>query len=38
MENWSALETDRVKLLNKHFNPSRGCNREELMKVVGDSE
>lgn len=38
MKNWSTLEPDRVNLLNKHFSPSRGCNREELMKAVNEHE
>ena len=38
MKNWDTLEADRVKLLNKHFTPSRGCGRKELLKAVGDSE
>ena len=35
MKNWDTLETDRVKLLNKHFAPSCGCGRKELLKAVG---
>ena len=38
MKNWTTLEPDRVKLLDKHFAPSRGGDREELLKAVGDSE
>lgn len=38
MKNWDKLEPDRVKLLNKHFTPGRGCGRKELIKAVGDSE
>ena len=38
MKNWDALEPDRVKLLNKHFTPSRDCGRKELLKAVSDNE
>ena len=35
MKNWDTLEVGRVKLLNKHFAPSCGCGRKELIKAVG---
>lgn len=38
MKNWSDLESGRVNLHNGRFTPSRGYGREELLKVVGDSE
>ena len=38
MKNWTTLEPDRVKLLNKHFTLSRGCDREGLIKVVKEHE
>lgn len=38
MKNWSDLESGRVNLSNGHFTPSRGCDCEELIKAVGDSE
>ena len=38
MKNWDTLEAYRVKLLNKHFTPSCGCGRKELIKAVGEYE
>ena len=38
MKNWDTLEADRVKLLNKHFTPGRGCGRKEPIRAVGEHE
>ena len=38
MKNWTTLEPDRVKLLNKHFTPGRDCDLKELIRVVDGHE
>ena len=38
MKNWSGLESGRVNLHNGHFTPSRGCDRKEIIKAVGEHE
>ena len=38
MKNWTTLESDRVKLLNKHFTPGHGCDLKELIRAVGEHE
>ena len=38
MKDWSDLESGRVNLLNRYFTPGHGCDCEELLKAVGDSE
>lgn len=38
MKNWETLEPDRVKLLNKHFTPGRGGDRETLEDALKEAE
>lgn len=33
MKNWTTLEPDRVKLMNKHFTPGRGGNKIECVVI-----